>query len=89
MRRGYKRTGVLTVDKVAGCIYHYEQQGRPLESVTLDEQHWAIFEGFANKYFKGCVNEDNTVDFDGVIVRKGSRLMSKDMYWDFKKTIEA
>lgn len=89
IRKGYKKTGVLTVDKVSACIYHYEKQGRPLSKVILDRQHWNIFKEYALSIAPDCVNCDNWIDFDGVTVQEGSSLMTKDMYWEFKKNIEA
>lgn len=88
MRKGYKKTGVLTVDKVAACIYHYEKQGQPLSKIYLDAQHWAIFSNVATQMAEGCIDND-TIDFDGVLICKGSKLMTKDMYWEFKVKAEA
>jgi hypothetical protein len=85
IKTGYKRTGVLTVDKVAACIYHHERQGRPLSKVILDRQHWKIFRAYAEQIAPDCVQCDNWIDFDGVTIQEGSSLMTKDMYWEFKK----
>lgn len=88
-REGYLKTGVMIVDKVGECIYYHEKVGTPVSCITLNKMNWGIFENFANMYFEGSVNEDKTVEWDGVTVRKGSDLMVKDMTWEYKKAIEA
>lgn len=88
IKRGYKRTGILTVDKVAACIDFYNKEGRPLKRVVLDKQHWNIFRKYAESIAPDCVMSDNWIDFDGVTVQEGSSLMTKDMYWEFKAKAE-
>lgn len=89
IKRGYKRTGLLTVDKVAACIDFYKKEGRPLRRVVLDKQHWKIFREYAEGIAPDCVECDNWIDFDGVTVQEGSSLMTKDMYWDFQTKLKA
>jgi hypothetical protein len=89
IKTGYKKTGVLIVDKVEACIDHYEKQGKTLRQITLDFGHWAIFKNYAITIAPDCMNEDESIDLDGVEVRRGSSLQSTDMYWDFKTKGEA
>lgn len=88
MIKGYKKTNVLTVDKVAACIYHYEKLHRPLSKIYLDRQHWEIFKRYAEQVAPECCVNDE-IDFEGVIVAKGSSLQTKDMYWEYKVRGEA
>lgn len=89
IKTGYKRTGNIVVDKVSACIDFYASQGRPLSRVVLDKTNWNYFANYAVRVAEGCIEAGDKIDFDGVTIQKGSDLMTKDMYWEFKIMAEA
>ena len=81
----YKKTGNFAVDMVAECIYHYERQKRKLEYIRLHPTLWLQFIIFVIEKIPGYDLSDETVDFDGVKVTKGSILMVDNMYLEVEK----
>ncbi len=81
----YKKTGNLAIDIVAGCINHYARFKKPLERIVLHPKLWASFCEFVKAQIPMYDFSDDTVDFDGVKIVKGTTLMIKDMYWEFGK----
>jgi len=83
--RPYKPTGNLAVDVVAECINHYGKFGKQVEHIVLHPKMWGDFCAFVKAQIPEYDFSDETVHFDDVIVRKGTTLMIKDIYWELKK----
>lgn len=87
MKQPYKPTGNLAIDVVSGCINHYASFHKKVERVVLHPKMWASFCEFVKAQIPGYDFSDDTIDFDGVIVAKGTSLMIKQMYWELKKDV--
>lgn len=85
-RKGqYKLTGNIAVDMVAACIYHCERHQKKIKFIALDAIHWTMFKGFVLEKIPMYDLSDGNIEFDGVIVKQGSFLQTKQLYYEVEK----
>jgi hypothetical protein len=85
VKGAYKRTGNIAVDMVAACIYHYEYYKKKLLYIRLHPDVYKMFIEYVVDKIPMYDLSDETVEFDGVKVTKGSSLMTENMYFEVEK----
>jgi hypothetical protein len=86
----YETTNNLAADLVAECVAHYRHFHKPLKQITLKPDYYDMFKLWVYRNAKDDFREDQTYQFDGVDIVKGSRLMvGTPLYVDFYPMAQA
>jgi hypothetical protein len=84
----YKPTGNLAVDMVGACITHSEQFRRKVTRIILQPKYWNQFSDYVRQSTPDYLFEEE-VDFDGVMIVKGSSLMIVPLYVERQEFAQA
>lgn len=81
----YKPTYNKALDAVGACIRHYARLGVRVKTIYLSRTWWLEFVDGVKKMMPDYEIENCEVDFDDVIVKRGSILQSENIYWEVIK----
>lgn len=81
--KNYERTGNLSVDMVAACVYHYRRQMRALKTIYLRPLYFDLFMEYVVKHYGEEHATNARIEFDGVAIEKGNMFMKDKLSVDF------
>lgn len=76
-------TGNIAVDAVAAAISFYRRRMGSIKEVILHPKYYDIYLDFVDKEMKKAEREftgEEVLEFDSVVIKKGSRLMTERLY---------
>lgn len=76
-------TGNIAVDAVAAAISFYRTRLKAIKEVILHPKYYDIYLDYVEKQMKKAGHEftgEEVIEFDSVVIKKGSRLMSERLY---------
>lgn len=85
----YIITGYPVIDMVGACINHAERFYRKVRVITLAPKYWDRFMDSIKRIDETYADEKvEAIDFDGVIVSRGSRFQLKSLKYELVPIVD-
>lgn len=81
-------TGNPAIDMIYAALQHYKKQGRKVITVNLSTQYWRLFSVYMRKQKPDLVLDDDGLQFNNVLIRKGHRFMHQQLECEFEKSVK-
>lgn len=88
LKKMNKTTGNVAIDMIYAALQHYKKKGRKVITVNLNSQYWRLFSVYMRKQDKSLIFDDDGIQFNNVLIRKGHRFMSTHLECEFEKSIK-
>jgi len=80
-----KTTGNICIDMIAAALAHWKAKGKKVTVVNLDKMYWNLFRVYMRKQKPDLWFDDDGLQFNNVLIRKGHRFMNERLECEFEK----
>lgn len=80
-----KSTGNICIDMIAEALAFYKGKGKKAKIINLDSHYWRLFKIYMRKQQPDLFFDDDGLQFNNVLIRKGHRFMHQHLEFEFEK----
>lgn len=73
------------MDMISEALAHWKAKGKKVTIVNLDKMYWNLFRVYMRKQKPDLWFDDDGLQFNNVLIRKGHRFMSQRLEVEFEK----
>ena len=81
-------TGNIAIDMIYAALQHYKKKERTVKTVNLSSQYWRLFTIYMRKQKSDLILDDDGLQFNNVLIRKGHRFQHQAVECEFEKNVK-
>ena len=81
------KTGNIAMDMITEALAFYKSKGKKIKIISLSSNYWRLFLIFMRKQKPDLFIDDDGLQFNNVLIRKGHRFMAQNIEFEFEKKI--